>query len=196
MCINDAITDITYDVNNATSATVTGLPSGVTGSFAGGVFTISGTPDTSGIFDYTITSIGGCGTATATGTITVQSQTITLTNGIASPTLCINTQMTDIVYTIGGTATGATISGQPAGVTGTLNGNGTFTISGTPTESGTFPYTITQTGSCTTETATGTITVSAAPVGGSWPVSYLQRKFRNTDTYRPDRFDCEMGIFN
>ena len=35
--------------------------------------------------------------------------------------------MADIVYKIGGTATGATVTGLPTGVTGTLSGN-LFTI--------------------------------------------------------------------
>ena len=167
LCINTAVEDIVYDVNGATSASVTGLPSGVSGSYSAGKFTISGTPSESGTFNYSVTSSGGCGTATTTGTITVQQQVITLSTGNSSPTLCQSEQMTDIVYTIGGTATGASISGQPAGVTGTLNANGTFTVSGTPTESGTFTYTITLTGTCATETTTGTITVSAAPAGGA-----------------------------
>ncbi|MGX7668979.1 proprotein convertase P-domain-containing protein, partial [Flavobacterium pedocola] len=41
VCINTAIANITYSVTNATGATVAGLPAGVTGSFAAGVFTIS-----------------------------------------------------------------------------------------------------------------------------------------------------------
>ena len=43
VCANIAINNIIYTLaNGATSATATGLPTGVTGSFAGGVFTISG----------------------------------------------------------------------------------------------------------------------------------------------------------
>src|SRR6185437_13882785 len=127
----------------------------------------TGTPTEVGIFNYTVTTTDGCGTATATGTITIQSQTIDLTTGNASPTLCQNTLMTPIVYTIGGTATGAILSGQPAGVSGVLSGN-LFTISGTPTESGPFDYTVTVTGSCAANAvATGTITVQDAVAGGN-----------------------------
>ena len=169
VCKGFAINNITYSINNGTGASVTGLPAGVTGSPSGGVFTISGTPTSApGIFNYTITTSGGCGTGTATGTITVQTQTIALTSGNASPTICINAPMTpNIVYTIGGTASSASVTGLPSGMSGLLTGSN-FTISGTPTVSGPFLYTVTLTGSCaTTVTATGTITVTPAAIGGS-----------------------------
>ena len=168
VCINSGITDITYAVNGGTGATASGLPAGVSGLFNAGVFTLSGTPTAAGTFNYTITTSGGCGAGTATGTITVQSQTITLASGSTSPTTCINTLMSpNIVYTIGGTASGASVTGLPAGLNGTLSGSN-FTIGGTPTVSGSFPYTVTLTGSCsTTATASGTITVTGAATGGS-----------------------------
>ena len=167
ICTGIAISDITYDVTDATDATVTGLPAGVTGSYAGGVFTITGTPTVGGTFNYTVTTSGGCGIATATGTLTVQEETVTLTSGNTSPSVCQNTPITDIVYTIGGTATGATVTGLPAGVTFSFAGT-TVTISGTPTDmAGAYPYTVTVTGTCAQTTATGTITIQAAPIGGT-----------------------------
>lgn len=71
ICINTPLTDITYATTGATGATFTGLPAGVTGSWAADVITITGTPTASGIFSYTVTLTGGCGNVTATGTITV-----------------------------------------------------------------------------------------------------------------------------
>jgi hypothetical protein len=71
VCTGTTIANITYMTTGATGATVTGLPAGVTGSFAGNAVTISGTPTTSGIFNYVVTLTGGCGTVTASGTITV-----------------------------------------------------------------------------------------------------------------------------
>ena len=161
VCINTAITNITYSTTGATGATFAGLPTGVTGIWAANVVTISGTPTVSGTFNYTVTLTGGCGTVTATGTITVTpNNTITLTSaaGTNAQTLCINTPITNITYATTG-ATGATFSGLPTGVTGSWASN-VVTISGTPTVSGTFNYTVTLTGGCGTITATGTITVN------------------------------------
>ena len=161
-CINTPITNITYSVTGGgTGAGVVGLPAGVTGSFAGGVFTISGTPTATGTFNYTVTTTGTCTQATATGTLTVRpNNTITLTSAAATEnqTRCISTAITNITYTTTG-ATGATFSGLPAGVSGSWAANA-ITISGTPTASGTFNYTITLTGGCGTITRNGTITVT------------------------------------
>jgi hypothetical protein len=158
VCINSAITPITLATTGATGATFSGLPAGVTGSWAGNVATISGTPTASGTFNYTVTTTGGCPPATATGTITVNPAN-TITAG-ANRTTCINSAITNITMTTTG-ATGATFSGLPAGVTGSWAAN-TVTISGTPTVSGTFNYTVTTTGGCPGATATGTITVNPA----------------------------------
>jgi len=168
VCINTAITNITYAISgSATGATVTGLPAGVTGSYSGGIFTITGTPAASGVFNYTVTTTGGaCASAIANGTITVQTlPTIALTSGTGTnaQTVCINAAITNITYAVGGSATGATVSGLPAGVTGAYSG-GVFTITGAPTVSGTFNYTVTTTGGlCTPVTANGTITVRPLP---------------------------------
>ena len=160
-CIGTAITNIGYAVANATGASVTGLPAGLTGAYNAGVFTISGTPTASGTFNYTITTAGDCSSATATGTITVTpNTTITLASatGTNAQTRCIGTAITNIGYAVAN-ATGASVTGLPAGLTGTYNA-GVFTISGTPTASGTFNYTITTTGECSSATATGSIVVN------------------------------------
>jgi len=159
VCINTAITNITYTTTGATGATVTGLPAGVTGLWAANVVTISGTPTAAGPFTYTVTLTGGCGVITTTGTITV---TANNTAGAPSstPTLCINTVLTNITHaTTGATGIGAAV-GLPAGVTAAWAAN-MITISGTPTASGVFNYTIPLTGGCGAVNATGTITVTA-----------------------------------
>lgn len=71
--VNTAIQNITYTFSNATSATVTGLPTGVTSSINGNSLTISGVPTVTGTFNYTVTTSGGCGLATLNATITVVS---------------------------------------------------------------------------------------------------------------------------
>ncbi|MCM0665657.1 T9SS sorting signal type C domain-containing protein [Flavobacterium tyrosinilyticum] len=164
-CINTPIANITYSTTGATSATVTGLPAGVTGGWSGNVVTISGAPTVSSAtpYSYTVTLNGGCGTVTATGTIRVNpNNTVSLTSaaGTDAQTACINTPITNITYSTTG-ATSATVTGLPAGVTGGWSGN-VVTISGTPTVSSATPYsyTVTLNGGCGTVTATGTIRVN------------------------------------
>lgn len=72
VCRNAAITTISYATTGATGATLTGLPAGVSGSWASNKVTISGTPSVAGNYTYTISLTGGysCSTST-TGTITV-----------------------------------------------------------------------------------------------------------------------------
>ncbi len=169
VCIGNAITNITYTIGGSgTGASITAgaLPTGVTGSFAAGVFTISGTPTVSGVFNYTVTTTGPCGNVSASGTITVTANaTITLTSlpATTTQTVCINTAITNITYLVGGGGTGATVSGLPAGVTGSyLQVTKVFTISGyTYCKWNSFNYTVTTTGACVNATATGTITVNA-----------------------------------
>ena len=107
-----------------------------------------------------------CGVQTATGTIIVSSgPSITLSSaaGTNNQTICINTALTPITYTSANGVTGVSVTTGtlPAGVTGTFAG-GVFTISGTPTVAGTFPYTITTTGGCNTVSLMGTIIINPA----------------------------------
>jgi hypothetical protein len=71
VCVDTAITPITYSTTGATGATFSGLPAGVTLTLSGGYITISGTPTVAGTFNYTVTLTGGCGNVTATGTLVV-----------------------------------------------------------------------------------------------------------------------------
>ncbi len=165
VCINTAITNITHTTTGATAiGTATGLPAGVSASFASNNITISGTPAASGIFNYSISLTGGCGSVNATGTITV---TAANTAGAASstPTVCINNSITDITHTTTGATGIGTATNLPAGVTASFSSN-TITISGTPSAAGTFNYSIPLTGGCGSVNATGTITVTAANTAG------------------------------
>jgi uncharacterized protein (TIGR02145 family) len=82
----------------------------------------------------------------------------------SSPTLPVNTVLTTItIATTGATGIG-TATGLPAGLTAVWSAN-VITISGTPTATGTFNYTIPLTGGCGTASAMGTITVNATVPG-------------------------------
>jgi Domain of unknown function DUF11/PKD-like domain/Passenger-associated-transport-repeat/Ig-like domain CHU_C associated/Bacterial Ig-like domain (group 2)/HYR domain len=118
--------------------------------------------------NYTITpKANGCsGSPISVPVIVNPNSFITLTSGATTDAqaLCINTPLTNITYAIGGSGTGVIISsgGFPAGITGTFTG-GVYTISGTPTEYGTFFYTITTTGPCVQASASGSITSYPTP---------------------------------
>ncbi|OCB74794.1 hypothetical protein LPBF_09250, partial [Flavobacterium crassostreae] len=160
LCINTALTSITHSTTGVTGiGTATGLPTGVTASFASNTITISGTPTASGVFNYSIPLIGDCGTATATGTITVTANN-TVTTPSTTPTLCINTALTSITHSTTGATGIGTATGLPTGITASFASN-TITISGTPTAAGVFNYSIPLTGGCGAIVATGTITVTA-----------------------------------
>ena len=93
--------------------------------------------------------------------------TLTLSSnpGTDNQTVCFNIPIVNITYTVGGSATGASVSGLPNGVTGLFD-QGVFTISGTPAESGIFNYSVITTGTitpCLEDTATGTITINPLP---------------------------------
>ena len=162
VCINSAITSITYSTTGATGATFSGLPAGVNGVWSNNTITISGTPTISvAAQTYTVTLLGGCGVITTTGTINVlANNTVTRTSAVGTDaqSVCANTAMTPIIYATT-VATGATVTNLPSGITGSWSNN-VLTISGTPTVVGTaLTYTIALTGGCGVVTTTGTIAV-------------------------------------
>ncbi len=89
-------------------------------------------------------------------------QTINLTSGLDTQAVCNNSLIIVINYNVGGTATGAGITGLPTGVSG-LYSAGTYTVSGAPSVSGTFYYTITTTGTGSPAVAYGKIIVNPIP---------------------------------
>ena len=162
---NTVMTNITHSTTVATGiGTAAGLPSGVTANWAGNIITISGTPTATGTFNYSIPLTGtGCSSLNATGTITVSAPACSVSAASSSPSVTQNTVMTNITHSTT-VATGiGTAAGLPSGVTANWAGN-IITISGTPTATGTFNYSIPLTGTgCSSLNATGTIIVTVAP---------------------------------
>jgi gliding motility-associated-like protein len=77
-------------------------------------------------------------------------------------TICLGETITDITYTFGGDATNVTVVDLPAGVTTTI-ASGILTISGTPSTTGSFTYTVSSVGCSPELTLQGTITIADAP---------------------------------
>ncbi|MFN8243188.1 MAG: PKD domain-containing protein [Ferruginibacter sp.] len=173
LCVNANIADIIYTLSGgATGVTVTGLPAGVTFTVTGNQVKITGAPGSAAgsPYNYTVTTTGNtCTVDQATGIITVNpDHTIALTSAPKSDTqsVCVNTALVDIEYTLGGGANNATVTGLPAGVTYNVSGN-KLTISGTPTPvtGGVFPYTVLTSGNaCVKAQAQGQISVNPYPV--------------------------------
>ncbi len=146
------------------------LPTGV--SFTGGTgsATISGTPaaGTGGVYNITLTASNGVGSnGTQNFTLTVDEAPGFSSNNAA--TFFLNTNNTFTVQTTGypqNTMTILEAGPLPSGVQFVDNGNGTGTLSGTPSTTTGSPWTITFTASNgigTPATQTFTLTISADP---------------------------------
>jgi pectate lyase len=156
----------------ATDVTVTGLPaSGLSfvKNTTAKTITITGTPTAT--VSYSLTTSGTSGSpVSGSGTITVNAagtQTLTSTSN-NNQTVTNGTAIGTIVFTWGGTATDATVTGLPAsGLSFTKNTTAkTITITGTPTAN--VSYSIATTGtSGSPTTGSGTITVTTGGTSGN-----------------------------
>ncbi len=80
----------------------------------------------------------------------------------SNQTICLNSSIQNITYSFGGEATGVTVSGLPTGLTTNINA-GVLTISGTPTQTGTFNYEVTSVGCATNIVKQGIIRINSLP---------------------------------
>jgi len=155
---------------SATDATVTGLPaSGISfvKNTTAKTITITGTPTAT--LSYSIATVGTGTAATGSGTITVSAtsgQTLASTAN-NNQTVASGTAIASIVFTWGGSATDATVTGLPAsGISFVKNISAkTITITGTPTA--TVSYSIATVGTGTAATGSGTITVTTNNPGNN-----------------------------
>lgn len=102
--------------------------------------------------------------ASAIPTLALSSATMT-----DNQTVCSGASITPVTFTTTG-VTGANFTGLPTGVTGSWV-SGVATISGTPTQTGIFNYSVKIASSCDTATATGTITIGGTPIISSITVA-------------------------
>jgi len=149
--------------------TATGLPGGITISTSG---TISGTATVSGTFNYTVTVKDSAGN---TGTVNCS---VTVAPPVSATCVSINAvqgvAITPVTMIGGGGAGGPytfTAAGLPAGISISSSG----LISGTPTVSGTFSYTVTVKDSAgNTGTVNCSVTVNPPPSATCVVVSAVQ----------------------
>ena len=168
-CLGSAISNIAYSTTGATGATVTGLPTGVAGAWAGNAVTISGTPTVAGTFNYTVTLTGGSNTGTTTGTITVNRIPDTpVINGLSS----VASNTADLVYSVSNPVAGVTYTWTVSGTGWTPTGGTGASITLTAgTANGVI--TVTPSNSCGSGTAstlnvTVTVTCGAYVAAGVW----------------------------
>ncbi|MEB7331831.1 putative Ig domain-containing protein, partial [Staphylococcus epidermidis] len=136
--------EATDNSGQAVTNKVEGLPGGVT--FDESTNTISGTPSEVGSYDIKVTTTDESGNSeTTTFTIDVEDMTKPTIESIAGQTQEINTEMTPIKIEAtdnSGQAVTNKVDGLPAGVT---FDEATNTISGTPSEVGSYDITVTTT---------------------------------------------------
>ena len=146
--VNTEITPITIESEDNSGQTVTnkvdGLPDGVT--FDEATNTISGTPSKVGSYDITVTTTDESGNSeTTTFTISVEDTTKPTVEDITDQTQEVNTEITPIKIEArdnSGQAVTNKVDGLPDGVT---FDEATNTISGTPSEVGSYDITVTTT---------------------------------------------------
>jgi len=158
VCVNVPIINIVYSLGTGvTGAAASGLPSGVSGVYTAGFFTISGTPTASGISNYTVTTSGTCiGIGTATGKITVYALPVATASN--NGPVCTGTTLS-----LTGGPAGMTYSWSgPNGFTSTLQ-SPTVSSSATAAMAGLYTLTVTNSNNCV-NTATTNVTIFISPV--------------------------------
>lgn len=174
----EPIQSLLFTWSVATSVTVSGLPAGLQAAIdtEGRTVTLSGSPTTAGVYAYTIATTGAPVNTQVSGTITVLSIAAAAisTSDIKNQTIELGAPIADITFTWEN-ATSAEVTGLPEGVTSVLNEtSNSITLTGKPTTTGSFTYTVSTLGNSSNVSETGTIVVNAPSVPTLVQVSAAQ----------------------
>ena len=124
LCELSPITPIQYELLNTNTASIAPgtLPLGVDYEITGSTLTISGIPEVSGTFNYTITTSNnnyGCDETSVSGTIEIDPIvpiTLASGSGLENQIICEEDTIDKIIYDIGIPNIPITVSGLPQGV--------------------------------------------------------------------------------
>ncbi|MFM9005246.1 MAG: hypothetical protein ACKOSR_07050, partial [Flavobacteriales bacterium] len=171
----------TATITTASSATttVTGLAAGSTATLR---WTISNGSCTASFDNVIITNNGN------------NSITLTSAAGTANQQVLQNSPINTITYSTV-SATGATFSGLPTGVTGSWNAN-IVTISGTPTVSGVFNYTVTLTGGCPSANNSASGTMESVAVNPIYSHNFSDLPASNSNYTANPLYTSPAGVFS
>ena len=130
LCSPAGFITITYTTTGASGANFSGLPTGVSGNWASNVATISGLPTVAGLFSYTVTLTGGCGTVSASGSVAINTTTWTGSWSNGAPTASIgavisanyaeNIDLTACILTVNNNAVVSVVAGRDFYITGAV----------------------------------------------------------------------------
>jgi hypothetical protein len=163
ICQGSTNTTYTTSATNATSYTWSVTGAGNTISGTGTTGTVTWAAGFTGTATVSVVANGCNGSSASSSTTVTVRPNNTFGTATSTPTLCINSSLTTITHTTT-TATGIAndgilgANGLPDGISASWASD-TITISGTPTVSGVFNYSIPLTGGCGSIAATGTITI-------------------------------------
>jgi len=192
LCSSSAITPITYFITGGVSIDVSGLPPGVTYSYASKTLTISGTPTSSGSFNINVT--GGCGTASSSGSITVNP--LPGAAGTITGLVAVCQGQTGVTYTASASGATSYVWSLPSGASITSGGgtnsitvtyssgasSGSVSVYGTNScgsgSSSSLPVTV-----ASLPGAAGTITGNSAVCQGLTGVTYSVSAIANATNY-------------
>jgi len=196
ICEGSAIASIVYSSANANNITVSGLPSGVTGSFDvnTGTFTISGTTTQAGVFPFVVSTEGGCNIVTLNGTITVTAKVATTFNSI---TICRNDAVSlplTSLEGIPGTWTPSTVDNTQTATYNFIPNSGQCALNGSLTVNVTQPTVATFNTFapiCYGDSAVPTLpTTSLEGYTGTWNPDTINNTSSGTYTFTPTAGQC------